>query len=138
MKSTVIVGRAAAALDEVRRWASTLERQAHQAEQVRKERPAARVIFPEGDPLLDGDNFPRPHRAIVRNLAGEVFAQHKYYAANPGHNDARENHLNACAAWRLVLTARTLPEANVRLRLAVAASGKVVPRCNTLLEAQKK
>lgn len=127
MRNAVIVSRAWAAMDELKRWDET---EARLVEEL-GERSAKRMLSSSTDPLLNPDG-PTDHSAIIWSRAAEIIEQHKFYVE---HNIRPEDNANAIAAWRLVLRTRDRNEIEQRLRIAIKASAKVFPRCNRIFEA---
>jgi hypothetical protein len=54
------------------------------------------------------------------------------------HSSVKSQYLSAYAAWRLVLSAKTLPEVQARMLVALEVSSKTVPACKKLLEEAKR
>jgi hypothetical protein len=136
MKSPYIVSNAGAAWDELGRWGMTIKRQQQRAEVIKQERPKAKVVFLPDDPALPGYEYP-DHAERIHAHARNVIETHLYLTSRQDDRmtqEERQHHVEAIAAWRLVLRERNLHEMESRIRVAITASGKTISRCADIVK----
>jgi chromatin segregation and condensation protein Rec8/ScpA/Scc1 (kleisin family) len=137
MRNVVITSNAGAAWDELGRWSDTLTRQAAEAEDIRRERPNARVIFALDDPRLPGEGYP-DHHARIRAHAAVIVQEHIRLARRAPSVDLQQKHMDAAAAWRKVLTERDRSVLESRLKVAITASARVIERCRYVIRMPRR
>lgn len=128
-RSVVIASNAGAAWDELGRWVETLLSQQEITEIIHRTHPHARVVF-DNDPRLP--NAAPDHHSRIRAHAATIVQEHRELVRRAPTPEVAGKHLDAIAAWQMVLSERDRTQLPARLRLAITASGRVVDCRNAI------